>query len=255
MSKGGFMMRLNMMALLATVMTAGPASAAEPTKPQMRKIGAELYACQVASKPKEAGEFILERSTGRNAYQAMGRVLDPACMKGEAFKYVETLRGNLDLIRYGVASALVLREYKGAYPATIAAAPALKHTPRPFDETAFRQSSRFRNLGPKSLTQAKQEKAVYDFLERFGDCVVRRDPAAAQRFLTTPVGSRDEGQALAGVRPGLAACLPPGRQANLDLDLIRGTMADNFYRLARVAPATAPAAAPVTAPAAAGTTR
>lgn len=230
-------------AFLLSLFIPATLNAAEPTKMAMRKVGAELYGCQVASKPKEASEFVLQRSTGRNAYVAMGRVLDPACMKGEAFKYVETLRGNLDLIRYGVATALVAREYKSAFPATIAAAPALKHEPRPFDETAFRQSSRFRNLGPKALTQAKQEKAVYDFLERFGDCVVRRDPAAAHIFLTTPVGSRDESQALAGVRPGLAACLPPGRQANLDLDLIRGTMADNFYRLAKVAPATAPIAA------------
>lgn len=222
---------------LVALVAAAPLVAAEPTKTETRKVAATLYACQVAAKPREAGEFLLERSTGRSAYVAMGRALDPGCMKGEAYKYVEGLQGNLDLIRYGVATALVMREFRGTFPATLATAPALTHEPRRFDETAFRQSSRFRNLGPKALTQAKQEKAVYDFLERFGDCVVRRNPAAAQRFLTTTVASAEERAAFAAVRPALATCLPPGRQASLDLDLVRGTMAENFYRLAKVAPA------------------
>ncbi|MCY7339052.1 MAG: hypothetical protein LH465_03750 [Sphingomonas bacterium] len=230
-------------AAASVVVLSTAAQSAAPTAPLMRKTAAVYYGCQVAAKPVEASAFVLERSTGRNGYKAMALAMDPACLKGDAFKYVETLRGNLDLIRYGAATALVMREYGATFPALLAAAPALKHEPRPFDETAFRQSPRFRNLGPKALTQAKQEKAVFDFLETFGDCVVRRNPSNAHRFLTTQIGSKDESLALAGVRPSLAACLPPGRQANLDLDLVRGTMADNFYRLAKAAPKSAGAKA------------
>lgn len=230
--------------LLATVMISlAGASAAAPTAPIMRTIAAKYYDCQVAAKPTEVSAFVLERSSGGNGYKAMALAMDPACLKGDAFKYVETLRGNLDLIRYGAATALVMRDYRTAFPAMLAVAPALKHEPRRFDETEFRQSMRFRNLGPKALTQAKQEKAVFDFLETFGDCVVRRNPTNAHRFLTTAIGSKDEMLALAGVRPALASCLPPGRQANLDLNLIRGTMADNFYRLAKAAPKSAGAKA------------
>lgn len=221
-------------ASLTLLSTAGQTAA--PTAPMMRLIAAKYYDCQIASKPREASDFVLERSSGGKGYKAMALAMDPACLKGDAFKYVETLRGNLDLMRYGAATALVLHDYRSAFPATLALAPALKHEPRRFDETEFRQSLRFRNLGPRALTQAKQEKAIYDFLETFGDCVVRRNPTNAHRFLTTAIGSKEEMLALAGVRPALASCLPPGRQANLDLNLIRGTMAENFYRLAKAAP-------------------
>ncbi|QNN66023.1 hypothetical protein H9L12_05865 [Sphingomonas rhizophila] len=225
-------MRRSLLLVMMAAVGSVAHAAAPLDKVALRKAGASYYRCIAESKPVEATAFVLDRTTARTIYKTMGRAVDPACMKGDAYRYVETLRGNVDLIRYGVANALVRQSYPTTYPATMASAPALVHTKRPFDEAGFMSSARFRNLGPRALTEARQEKAVFDFMEVFGDCVVRRNPAAAHKFLLTDVASPDERAALGGLRPSLATCLPADRKATLDLDMIRGAVADNFIRLA-----------------------
>jgi hypothetical protein len=91
--------------------------------------------------------------------------------------------------------------------------------------------------------KAKYEEALKNFdeaqsfwlLGKYGECVVRTDPAAAKALLQTRVETAGEVIAFDGLRPALAECLPEGKTLAFGKLVLRGTIAVNYYRLAHAA--------------------
>jgi hypothetical protein len=73
--------------------------------------------------------------------------------------------------------------------------------------------------------------------------VVRVNPAAARTLLLTRPESAEEKAAFATMNLAFATCLPEGVTMSFGKTALRGTVAMNYYRLAKAAPA-APAVAP-----------
>lgn len=214
------------------------AAAAKPTKADLA--AKAFYGCVADKRAAEAGEF-LTAAPGSSDRRASPRFLfEAGCFKPGPDLDLSSLRYNLDLARYGLAEALAPRALKGSLPAGIAAVPPLAHSTVEFDEQAFQRSARYKQLGPKSLTQARAEVASYKFLTRFGECVVRRNPTAAHRLVMAPVDSAEERLAMAGVRPQLGLCIGEGQKLGMNLPMLRGSLAYNLYRLASAAKSAAP---------------
>jgi hypothetical protein len=72
-------------------------------------------------------------------------------------------------------------------------------------------------------------------LARFGDCVVRKAPAAAQSLLKSTPGSSVEDGAFRDIGPALGPCLTNGQQFRFSKSLLRGAIAEPLYRLSEAA--------------------
>ena len=218
---------------LAIAALSGAGHAAPPTKAD--RAAAEFYSCVANKRAVDAAAFLLA-APGSSDKRASPRVLfESGCFKPGPDLDLSSLRYNLDLARYGLAEVLVSREFRTSIPAGLAAVPALAQSNEEFDEVAFKRSARYQKFGPKSLTQARAEVASYQFLSRFGECVVRRNPQAARRLILAEPASSEEALAMAGVRPQLGTCIIEGQKLGMNLKMLRGSLAYNFYRLARAA--------------------
>jgi hypothetical protein len=70
-------------------------------------------------------------------------------------------------------------------------------------------------------------------VSRFGECVVRTSPAGVHRYLLAQPSTREEGQALLTLRLALGSCLTAGHTLKIDRRVLRGSLATNYYRLAK----------------------
>ena len=108
--------------------------------------------------------------------------------------------------------------------------------------------------GPPSATDAKgrplkqkdyqkaladyEEAKAFSFLSRYGECVVRVDPAAARALLLTEPASAEEASRFAAMQTALATCMPPDQSLEFSKVTLRGTVAINYYRLSNAAQTT-----------------
>ncbi len=66
-----------------------------------------------------------------------------------------------------------------------------------------------------------------------GECVVRANPSAAHSLLLTKIGSVLETRYLDAIQPAAGNCIEKGGSISLTKYSLRGTIALNFYRLAK----------------------
>lgn len=74
-------------------------------------------------------------------------------------------------------------------------------------------------------------KGRYLAYRRFGECVVRRDPAAARALVMGPIGSDKETAAIRALAPSFSACIDAGVNANFTKERLSGVVAEALYRL------------------------
>jgi hypothetical protein len=85
--------------------------------------------------------------------------------------------------------------------------------------------------------QTQEQSVLQAYMLRLGECIDRRDPAAARAVFATRVDSPEERAALQTVAPSIAACVPAGEQVRMDRINLRTGMATSYYRLANASPA------------------
>jgi hypothetical protein len=130
-----------------------------------------------------------------------------------------------------LADVLVKQEFPTFDPNLIEGTPPLKQPI--LDESAFapKPGKAYKPEELEKLEQTKADlRAGIGFWD-FGECVVRANPAGAHALLMTEVASAEEILALQNLRPSFAQC--PGLSSKFDNPAdLRGTIAENFYRLA-----------------------
>ena len=77
-----------------------------------------------------------------------------------------------------------------------------------------------------------ETRAFAAAISRFGECVVRAAPAAATRLVRSEIASEEEDDALQAMKPALSSCLSAGQTFTFSPEVVRGSVALNFYRLA-----------------------
>lgn len=65
-----------------------------------------------------------------------------------------------------------------------------------------------------------------------GECVVRSAPGSVEALLRTPIASPQEDAALRALHMALGRCVAQGATYSLSPEVVRGTLALAYYRLA-----------------------
>lgn len=220
--------------LFALLCAALVIAAAPDPDVQARQAFQAYSECVVKRHAWEASEVVLSRSTTLEIEQLHPDVLTSDCLYADDKQNADTMRlPNPDYLRYGLADALVRREYARGLPPDIARAAPFSHPE--LKESDYRPKPG-KTPTPEELADLQKSHdrdAVYRSLSIYGECVARADPAGALRLILTNVGSAEEDQAFAAMGDALSACLTPGQTLKFGKTSLRGTVAMNLYRLAK----------------------
>ena len=149
-----------------------------------------------------------------------------------------------DQYRYALADALVRKELAAAPAPDLETVPQLDHRDPGLPPTISSASGK--RLSEKKFQEAlrgHEQAQAFTYLSRYGECVVRVNPAAARALLLTDPETPGEAAQFNAMQTALGTCLPENQTRGFGKLALRGTIAVNYYRLALAArqqPAGAP---------------
>lgn len=210
----------------------GGESATKLADIERREVVSKFADCIVRRRHDEVADVVLNNETNTEILQRHRRLIDGGCLKTSGGGWLEA-RFPGDTLRYALAEALVRADYKNGFPPGITStAPLFHHEVNP----EWFAPPQGKKLSPKQLADRQRranESVGFAYLTRFGECVVRADPVLAHRLLLTRALSEDETAAFRTLGPKLSGCHEAGGQLKANKATMRGTIAHNFYRLAR----------------------
>lgn len=141
-----------------------------------------------------------------------------------------------DQFRYILADALVRAEFAKSAPLNLKVVPPLSHSDPGQPPSAVGSGGKpLRSQAYERANENYRIAAAFAFLSRYGECVVRADPDEAHALILTMPNSPQEASQFATMQSTLGACLPAGQQLKFGKLDLRGTIAVNYYRLAKAA--------------------
>jgi hypothetical protein len=201
---------------------------------QVRAVVAGYGECIVKREERRASEAILGNVSNDDLIKRYPQLVRGECVPmlvGDAI----SMQFGGDQFRYAIADALVRRQLAQVPPPVLDDVPALTHR-EPGE--APNADAKGRPLTGRALQEAHrdyQEEQGSAYLSRYGECVVRVDPAAAKALLMTEPESGAEAAQFAAMSTALATCLAEGHTLSFGKVALRGTIAVNYYRLAMAA--------------------
>jgi hypothetical protein len=229
--------------VLALVASSQAASAAQSdsdySTKETRAVMHDYAKCVVRSRPAKASEAIAANLDNATILRKYPMLMSPDCL-GDAAPQGVSMRFGGDLYRYALADALVNRELAAWTVPDLAAVPRLVH--RDPGEAPSQSTAKGKPLGKRkyeAALAAHEKEATYAYLSRYGECVVRGNPAGSKALLLTGPDTLQETTAFNALRPVLERCMVEGRTIRFGRVTLRGSIAINFYRLAQAARATA----------------
>lgn len=210
------------LSICAALLAAGPSWAqVKAPAAEERLMMAKFADCAIAAEPRRAEAVVLD---GLEAAESLDR--NPTVVVGDCLpvdnQEVVTLSMRPTLIRYALAESLLRRAPMPGLgdPQSIA----------PLEHGVARG-------------EGVESKRANIAISRFGECVVRVAPEQSASLLQTPIGSDAESAASEALKPAVSSCLMAGQTVVLPIELLRGTIALNYYRLAMAPRLTAGGAA------------
>lgn len=186
-----------------------------------RQAVTQFATCVVKKHRREAAQLVLSLGVNHATAQT---IADPDCATVPMSLSPATLQAAL-------ADVLVDEEFPTYDSALIEGAPALEQPA--LNESVFAPKPG-KTYSPEELQKLEKTKVALRAgiaFWQFGECVVRSGAAGAHALLMTKVASAEEAAAIQGLRPVFARC--PGLSNDLDNPSdLRGTIAENYYRLA-----------------------
>jgi hypothetical protein len=189
------------------------------TDDEERRMMAEFAACVVHRRPRIVEAVVLKDRD--MPYD----LLNPDCIP-DAAPHLSAYAPFV-LIRYALADALIQRDASLTVRDLSSIAP-LEHEQR---------------LGDDVSEAAQRTAATSAAVSRYGECIVRTAPAEAGRLVRSGITTPQEDSAFAALKPALSSCLFQGQTGKFSRDVLRGTVALNYYRLAKAPRAAAAQAA------------
>ena len=184
--------------------------------------------CVVRLHHDQAATMLRADSDNNDIMRRYSSVIDENCMTpgvGVSFP--------ADLYRYSMAEALVTADFLKGGPASFGDRLPLAHL-------AFPQQAELDKALAKAKSARQKKKLSEEFLKdllsgalsRYGECVVREDPAGARLWILTPPDIPEELSRVKALLPAMSTCLEPGTTVKFPRELLRGSVALNYYRLA-----------------------
>jgi hypothetical protein len=213
-------------------------------QPEVRKVQKAFAECVVKKRRGDAERFVLEQSPDARkpliAKVADGNCLVAATQIGPYSMVKMQFTG--DFMKYALADALVRLEYGVAPITDFAAVAPLQHEQPDLAKFTPPPGKKLKPAQLQSLEESKNTALGYAYLAQFGECVVRANPSAAYRLLMSAPTTPEETVAFAEVTPAARNCLEVGRTLALNKATLRGTVAYNYFRLAKAPRAVQPQA-------------
>ena len=125
---------------------------ADATNPEARQVFAEYTQCAAKNRPKAAQEVVLSTLANGEIMKTYPSLITPMCLSGAN---VGSLKLPGDFVRYGLAEALIRREYARGLPADIGFAAPLQH--RSFEDPNF-QPKPGKKLKPKEQEELENRR-------------------------------------------------------------------------------------------------
>ena len=205
-----------------------------------RKVLHDYGACIVQRQHKRAAEAILNNVGNDELLGRYKRLIDGNCLPVPQGK-IMSVRFQHDQYRYALADALVRAELAAAPAPQLEGIAPLEH--RPAGEQPSNLSPKGKPLKPEAYEAALrsyEEAKAYHFFSRYGECVVRLNPTGARALLLTTPATAEETAQFGALREALGICMPEGATVAFGKAVLRGTIAINYYRLAKAAETSRP---------------
>lgn len=233
--------------IVAALAIASPAPAqerdSELTFRETRKMLHEYGRCVVKREQALASQAISRNVDNGELLRRYDRLIVGKCLP-IGFATVAQVRFKGDQYRYALADALIRKELASAPAPDLETVAQLDHSDPGAPPTQF--SPRGKRLSQSKYQEAirgHQQAQAFTYLSRYGECVVRVNPAAARALLLTDPETPGEAAQFSAMQTALGTCLPENQTRGFGKLALRGTIAVNYYRLALAArqqPAGAP---------------
>lgn len=206
----------------------GIASASSAADHESRDTFKSYSECVVKLLPSAAAEVVLADDMSGEIKHKHPGLITPQCLDAGELKIPEG-----EFFLFGLAEALLRRDYMHGLPADIAKAAPLTHSL--VDDAEF-QPKPGKKLSAKQLADLeerdKHAHAIHA-LSIFAECVARANPNAALKLALSEPDSGYESNSFAALQPALSSCLDKGKSVALDKAGVRGAIALDLYRLAK----------------------
>ena len=222
-----------MSVLLALMLAAGGLTLKKIDPDDVRSVAQQFATCVVKRHADIAETYVLDYSLWLEQAKFQ-RLFDPGCVPtdGRGFRAIS---GKRQQMSFALAEALVRRRYP--LPVT---ADVLKAAPLDHDLAPARKPDKPPTA--EQLVAWEQERMANEAISILGECVVRANPLAAHGLLLTKTASELESRYLAALQPTAGNCIEKGASISLTKYSLRGTIALNYFRLAKAPRAAAGAA-------------
>jgi hypothetical protein len=191
-------------------------------------------ACIVKRQPAKAAEAIGRNVDNGTMMREYPKLFDGDCLSTGPAETLEARFGG-DLYRYAIADALVRRDLASFARNDFSAVPRLDHREPTEPAQVDRKGKKLSAKNYQASLASYQKSRAFSYLSKYGECVARLDPAAAQALLLTKPDAPDEAARFKALLPALSTCLPEGQTLSFGKVALRGTIAVNYYRLAMAA--------------------
>jgi len=138
-------------------------------------------------------------------------------------------------LRMALAEALVKADLRDDVTASFADRAPL---PLPAPEKSEERATSSASVAGERARQRYDQRVAQTWLWAFGECVARREPVRSREWLLSRAGTAEDTAASERLAPAFGSCLPEGQKLVLDRDMLRGSVAVSYYRLAKAQPVT-----------------
>ena len=197
-----------------------------------RRIMFNYAKCVVKERHDRASEAILSNVDNGTILRKYSDLIREDCLVNAVGGGAEMQFGG-DLYRYALADALVSADFAKTSDTDFSNRLPLAHTAMPSQSELDKYLASVKSKRKREEAQANFDKqASIAWLSRFGECVVRQNPIKARMWLLTPTDIAEETSRISDLRSAFNDCLDNGT-VKFNRVIIRGTVALNYYRLAK----------------------
>jgi hypothetical protein len=187
--------------------------------------------CSVKRNTALAERYILVDYNLRYPAKYADKLFDSVCLENAVkMSGAVTLEMPSALMRYAFAEALVRKELRAGPLADLNQVSRLSHPS--FDPSEY-TGKEWKKVSTAKIETAKVVRQAEVALSHFGECVARADPSASYRLLMSGPASTQETAAFRSLAGPMSGCAEKGVKFKLARSMLRGAIANGYYRLAK----------------------
>ena len=214
------------------------AAAAQPESDvsvkETRRILDDYGTCIVRRWPRIASEAIVRNVPNSELMTRYKRLIDGSCLQ-RRMPGALRVRFVGDQYRYALADALVRLELAARPASVLAGVPALSHREAVEPSRLSPKGTQLKPAQYAAALKSYEAARAFNFLSRYGECVVRVNPAAVRALLLARPETAEERAGFNALATPFGTCLTEGQTLSFGKLALRGTLAVNYYRLAKAA--------------------